>query len=186
MCEHIRCKAYKAEVLDVLDTWYVWGQTDFRILHCLGHGKKRRGWPKKRWINNLKEDRETMNLNAVEARRLAASDPNDGSRFVMRLSDHVTPSPRHQVSQYHLQNVINFRSFSSNCLVVFLSSVNFVKVDYIFLFRVLMNLLIFVEHIALTNSLGFPLDVNRSATCSVCELYCMQYKGFIFINDYID
>ena len=57
------------------------------------HGKRRRGRPKKRWLNNLDEDLEEMGLNIVEACRLAASDRNGWRDAVLGLSERGLPSP---------------------------------------------------------------------------------------------
>jgi len=61
------------------------------------HRARRKGRPHKRWINNLDEDLQEMNLNVAEACRLAANDHHDWSTSVMRLSERGSPSPRHSV-----------------------------------------------------------------------------------------
>jgi Reverse transcriptase (RNA-dependent DNA polymerase) len=57
------------------------------------HGSRRRGRPKKRWLNNLDEDLNEMGLNIVEACRLAASDRNRWRDAVLGLSQRGLPSP---------------------------------------------------------------------------------------------
>ena len=59
------------------------------------HGKRKRGRPKKRWIDNIREDVEEMGLNMVEACRLASSDRDRWRNSVWRLSERGSPSPRH-------------------------------------------------------------------------------------------
>ncbi len=59
------------------------------------HGKRKRGRPQERWIDNIREDAEEMGLNMVEACRLAASDRNRWRSSVLRLSERGLPSPRH-------------------------------------------------------------------------------------------
>jgi len=60
------------------------------------HGSRKRGRPRKRWINNLHEDLDEMSLDMVEACRLAASDRNEWRDSVLRLSERgERPSPRH-------------------------------------------------------------------------------------------
>ena len=56
------------------------------------HGERRRGRPRKRWINNLKEDCGELGMNLVEACRLAASDRDVWRRSVWRLSERGLPS----------------------------------------------------------------------------------------------
>jgi len=57
-----------------------------------GHGERKRGRPRKRWINNLKEDCDELGLNVVEACRLAASDRDVWRSSVLRLSERGLPS----------------------------------------------------------------------------------------------
>ena len=57
------------------------------------HGERKRGRPRKRWINNLREDCEEMGLDVVEACRLAASDRDVWRKSVLRLSERGSPSP---------------------------------------------------------------------------------------------
>ena len=57
------------------------------------HGTRRRGRPKKRWVNNLDEDLDEMGLNIIEACRLAASDRNEWRDAVLGLSERGLPSP---------------------------------------------------------------------------------------------
>jgi len=59
------------------------------------HGSRKRGRPKKRWKDNLKEDLEEMGQTIVEACRLAASDRDEWRNSVLRLSERGSPSPRH-------------------------------------------------------------------------------------------
>ena len=60
------------------------------------HGQRKRGRPRKRWINNLREDCDELGLNVVEACRLAASDRAVWRSSVLRLSERgLVPSPGH-------------------------------------------------------------------------------------------
>jgi len=59
------------------------------------HGARKRGRPKKRWEDNLKEDFEEMGQTMVEAFRLAASDRDVWRKSVLRLSERGSPSPGH-------------------------------------------------------------------------------------------
>jgi len=53
------------------------------------HGVRRKGRPHKRWIKNLDENLDELNLNVA----IAAYD--DWRTSVMRLSEPGSPSPRH-------------------------------------------------------------------------------------------
>jgi sorting nexin-29 len=59
------------------------------------HGKRTRGRPKKRWLDNIREDTEEMGISMVEACRLAASDRGRWRSSIQRLSERGLPSPRH-------------------------------------------------------------------------------------------
>ena len=59
------------------------------------HGKRTRGRPRKRWLDNIREDIEEMGISMVEACRLAASDRDRWRSSIQRLSERGLPSPRH-------------------------------------------------------------------------------------------
>ena len=57
------------------------------------HGKRSRGRPQKRWIDNVKEDVTTMGISLVEAFRLTQD--REGWRSLVRLSMRAQASPGH-------------------------------------------------------------------------------------------
>src|SRR6476661_7474316 len=59
------------------------------------HGKISRGRPRKRWIDNVKEDVTTMGISLVEAFRLTQN--REGWRSFVRLSTRAQASPGHEV-----------------------------------------------------------------------------------------
>ena len=58
------------------------------------HGHRERGRPRKRWLDNIREDCLEINLDVVGATRLAASDREKWRSQVVKLPEHATALPR--------------------------------------------------------------------------------------------
>jgi hypothetical protein len=57
------------------------------------HGTRKRGQPKKRWLNNIEDDCKDMGLNMVEATRLAASDRDGWRNSILKMPKRGQLSP---------------------------------------------------------------------------------------------
>jgi hypothetical protein len=63
------------------------------VLHGRVDGRRRRGRPRKRWLDNIKEDCRELGYSVVEAERTARD--REEWRKILRLSERALASPRH-------------------------------------------------------------------------------------------